>query len=288
MPLRGAGGRFGTFFDSDEFVEEITERAIRGLNSTLLLVQSRAKEKAPVRAIFRRSPRGKPEYPRAILTFKTKEPSYAAVIKALRKHPIETQHAHDMYKRSVGERRRRIDVPPHFIRGASRGEEAFTEPTQVKGHFNSEQPVLPEEKGGKSYITGNFRQVRNGKLEVVPFARRPGHGGKAYIAGAMSAEGFLTNRGRAEVKSGRAKITGPTGEEQIGGALKNSIEVEDVVAVSDGYAGYVTAGNAKVYYARFQEFGTAHNRAHPFMRPALYESRADFKRLVEAAIKSGS
>jgi HK97 gp10 family phage protein len=41
-------------------------------------------------------------------------------------------------------------------------------------------------------------------------------------------------------------------------------------------------------YAKYQEFGTAHNAAHPFLRPAAEESRDKVANIVGAKVASAS
>ena len=41
-------------------------------------------------------------------------------------------------------------------------------------------------------------------------------------------------------------------------------------------------------YARYQEFGTRHNRAHPFLRPAAEESREEVVGLIADAVREAS
>lgn len=72
---------------------------------------------------------------------------------------------------------------------------------------------------------------------------------------------------------------------QLGGALRDSIELVDdsegeMVKVS------VTAGNERVHYAKYVEFGTRHAPAQPFLRPAIKEVRGDLGPNVRAALAS--
>lgn len=74
------------------------------------------------------------------------------------------------------------------------------------------------------------------------------------------------------------------------GLLRDSIRVTDDregllygklnggLSVYIGPVGSVEDGD--VYYAKFQEFGTLHMQAHPFMRPAIASKRAAAEKLV--------
>ena len=109
-----------------------------------------------------------------------------------------------------------------------------------------------------------------------------------------NAERYLTSRGRYELRSGRAisqrtkqiatveikagkvTVTGttdvPVGPERLGGGLRGTIRV--IPATASMYPvieGWLIAGDEDHDYAKFQELGTRHNPAHPFLRPRLPE-----------------
>jgi len=102
-----------------------------------------------------------------------------------------------------------------------------------------------------------------------------------------AAEARLTSRGRYELKSGRAvrgasKVvvdlgTGrifakQTEHERLGGGLRSTIRV--IRADPSMYPvieGWLIAGDREHDYAKYQELGTRHNPAHPFLRPRLPE-----------------
>lgn len=77
----------------------------------------------------------------------------------------------------------------------------------------------------------------------------------------------LDRRGRYELKSARA-----IHNEMLGGRLRD--EIYATTALVDG-----STISAKVisptYYAKYQEFGTRHNPAHPYLRPAAHESEPE-------------
>lgn len=86
----------------------------------------------------------------------------------------------------------------------------------------------------------------------------------------------LSRRGRYENRSGRA-----FDRNQLGGRLRR--EIEAIHASLDG-----RVIRARVIsptpYAKYQEFGTRHNAAHPYMRPAGHESVAEIKTDVVVSV----
>jgi HK97 gp10 family phage protein len=65
------------------------------------------------------------------------------------------------------------------------------------------------------------------------------------------------------------------------GDLRNSIHVEE----GDG-GFYVVGGDDDVFYGIFEEFGTTHSPAHPFLVPALEAGRDNVVGLVAGALRS--
>ncbi len=77
------------------------------------------------------------------------------------------------------------------------------------------------------------------------------------------------------VPKGKGKWSG-----REAGALKKTIRV--VRLKGDPKQNIrVYAGNKEVFYARFVEYGTIKMGARPFMRPALNQSKAEIKSIVE-------
>lgn len=94
----------------------------------------------------------------------------------------------------------------------------------------------------------------------------------------------LSARGAYEVKTKRAMFS-VNGQNQIGGRLRGEIYTTSP-AVS-GYRSEVWV-ISPTPYAKYQEFGTRHNAAHPFLRPAAAESRRSVVGRVASAVKSAS
>lgn len=108
----------------------------------------------------------------------------------------------------------------------------------------------------------------------VPVMRlRLKHGGLS-----AEAESMLHRRGRSEVQSGRADFNG-----SVGGRLRGEIHALPATGTGTHFTAMVVSPTA---YAKYQEFGTRHNPAHPFLRPALHESRAEVRDLIKAAVRA--
>jgi HK97 gp10 family phage protein len=90
-----------------------------------------------------------------------------------------------------------------------------------------------------------------------------------------SMEARLSKRGRYELRSGRAAHKG-----YLGGRLRDEMYVEAARAEGSKISASVVSPTP---YAKYQEFGTRHHAAHPFLRPALMESRGEIASLVQRA-----
>jgi HK97 gp10 family phage protein len=90
----------------------------------------------------------------------------------------------------------------------------------------------------------------------------------------------LSKRGASEVRSGRAKF-GTWGHQYIGGRLRGEIFATPPSRTGSRAEAWVISPTR---YAKYQEFGTRHNRAQPFLRPAAEESRSDVAALIGAAV----
>ena len=121
----------------------------------------------------------------------------------------------------------------------------------------------------------------------------------------VGAQAQLTSRGRYELRTERAASQalrpvaadinartgevvrihyGRTGIARLGGGLRDSIRVERASAGQfPVIKASVVAGGGEITYAKFQELGTRHNPAHPFLRPALAVAKG---RLPDAVRRS--
>lgn len=83
------------------------------------------------------------------------------------------------------------------------------------------------------------------------------------------AQSRLDRRGRYELKSGRSVHKG-----ELGGRLRD--EIFSTAARIEGHK--ISARvESPTPYAKFQEFGTRHNPAHPYLRPAMHQSIGEIK-----------
>lgn len=120
-------------------------------------------------------------------------------------------------------------------------------------------------------------------------ARRAGRS-----SGRMPQATTLSRRGAWEVKTAlasnfsqnpRSARWSQGGRATVGGRLRGEIYATTPHRAGNQAEAWVISPTE---YAKFQEFGTRHNRAHPFLRPALDESREDIVSQIAAAIKASS
>lgn len=90
----------------------------------------------------------------------------------------------------------------------------------------------------------------------------------------------LTSRGHYELRSGRADFINPNGASTLGGRLRGEIRVDPAQGSGPVWVARVVSPTP---YAKYQERGTRHNRAHPYMRPALAQVRESFRSRMQAA-----
>lgn len=95
---------------------------------------------------------------------------------------------------------------------------------------------------------------------------------------------MLTRRGASEVRSMRAAFS-TWGHTHIGGRLRGEIAATAPTVTGRRAEAWVISPTP---YAKYQEFGTRHNAAHPFLRPAAEESREDIVSRIAAAVREAS
>ncbi len=91
---------------------------------------------------------------------------------------------------------------------------------------------------------------------------------------------LLTSRGRYELRTGRANIRAG-GRTAVGGRLRSEIAYTRA-AGERVITAYVESPTP---YAKYVEFGTRHNRAQPYLRPAFAGQRAAFRQRLTATIR---
>ena len=94
----------------------------------------------------------------------------------------------------------------------------------------------------------------------------------------------LSYRGAYDVRSGRANF-GSGENVTVGGRLRGEIRPEPAKMVGSKAEAWVISPTP---YAKYMEFGSRHNRAHPFLRPALEESRQDIVSAIRSSIARAS
>lgn len=141
----------------------------------------------------------------------------------------------------------------------------------VRGRPNSQWSVINTKLGRVgSSEDFNLRALRHGKLVNTKITRNIN--GKTQ---SLDLAKLVTSHAKYDIASGRAvHFSSTTFEEQAGGRLRDSITAGEVIDdQGGGYYGYVWAEahdpGSSHNYAFDQEYGTRHHPAQPFLRPAL-------------------
>jgi len=99
-------------------------------------------------------------------------------------------------------------------------------------------------------------------------------------AGFLAQPTFLTRRGASEVRTKRATFA-TFQHLNVGGRLRGEIHATAPTLAGSRAEAWVISPTR---YAKYQEFGTRHNAAHPFLRPAAAESRGEIVSRIAAAV----
>ena len=94
------------------------------------------------------------------------------------------------------------------------------------------------------------------------------------------AEARLTRRGRYELRHQRAHYRG-----YLGGRLRGEIHATPALVRGNMVTSSVISPTP---YAKYQEMGTRHNPAHPYLRPAVAESRTRVVAGIRTAALAGT
>jgi hypothetical protein len=273
--------------DWDAIRERILTGAFDGLLETAEYALDRARHHAPVRSIFKGRRRG-PEIP-SVHTEAMGQRAWRT---------MRSQERFAAFARSVQRRRSMdIDVPdaPPLGRLMERPGASY-----VTGNPQTLVPVL---RRGNTLITGDLRvydpQTRR-LAKVTTITQRRGVSGYAEVGeierggrqygryereaggtrargieyeryipvnrGIFSAQPRLTSRGRFEVKNAASR---GLFQGRVGGRLRGELRLTPITQRGTTYWIHVESPTP---YAVYQEFGTRHHRAQPFLRPALYEA----------------
>jgi len=258
--------------------------AIAGLQGAVNFTAVRAKKYAPVRAIFNRNRRG--------ASFTGNFGAIGEHIRGGRTSPGGS--GYQAWKRSRAQNRR-IDVPQN----------AFAQAGPRYGHNNSFIPVMRYmDLHGNTVVSGDMRRYSPSAKTLSPHIQAFKKVGREGVRETeVNPNDFLSYRGRQEARSGRAGYrdvtrsrleTGPNGKItrvptktsdflRLGGRLRGEIFPTPPQRQGNFYWAFVIS---PVEYSAPQEYGTRHNRPHPFLRPALYEARTKLRDSVARGVRN--
>jgi len=266
--------------DWDLLVVQIMDASITALNATAFNTAERARTKAPVRKVFRGG--------RQTVRFKT-----AQEIEADRGTRARLGLAPE------------ILATPEALKAVMKSGRNPKKATHIGGQeFGFARVVTHRNRANTFYPGGVLRredtEFRGMRRKFVSDDLRLLNPKNNLELASRPATLELTSRGRNELKSGRAvstekftvfnRITGKAvegveGPERLGGSLRSSIRVEKATrAQYPIIKASVLAGGGKVKYAKYQELGTRHNPAHPFLRPALAYARDELPAQLRRAL----
>lgn len=240
------------WFDGEGLLDRIRVALEDALDEAAERVVADAKQRAPIRKVFREQPG---------FRFRTRR------LTESEKH-IAIRLANKYYKHEglggYSERRRRRAVA--HVRYSARVTLPSRKSMNTLAHSRADRQLGVIKSGRFHSDSGAYRLWRLGGYEPSEEVRAK-----------------LTARGLSEVRSGAAVHVSATGRVQIGGALKASIGTLPVQTQGSTIA---TGVVADIEYARYVEFPTIHNRAQPFLLPALKDEQRTFVHDVATAVKS--
>jgi len=170
-----------------------------------------------------------------------------------------------------------------------------------------ESSIRPRSAPRSSGISPLSPDSLNRTVQAVYAARPPVNWrGRRLAAASAALESYdegdrstLTRRGAYEVRQAlqhpKPGSRSPTGRLSpsfatfqhlnVGGRLRGEIHATPSTLAGNRAEAWVISPTR---YAKYQEFGTRHNAAHPFLRPAAAESRAEVVSRIAAAIAGAS
>jgi HK97 gp10 family phage protein len=237
---------------------QIIEAAVDAVNNTADRVAKLAQEKAPVRKVTKGG--------RQTVRFKS-----AGEIEADRGHRARLGLAPEILATPEAIARVRAGrINPKSSTRIGGEEFGFARTIEHAGRVRSDITRVTPSGGGS--ITEVSRQSRQGpprnfanRANRKPLIQDEDSEGRIrLVTGSVDR---LTARGRYEFRTQRAASRQGR---NLGGALRHSIHTEPAEADSFPIIkASVVAGGEDAPYAKYQELGTRHNAAHPFLRPAL-------------------
>lgn len=321
MPNKGAE----LTINYDKIESDLLTNAEIGLSKSAEVLLQRAKKYAPVRDIFQRGRRpGKESVPRGIQKRKRYKYQHKVFGRKLRHHQDSTR---DRFMAQVKAQMPKTHRIGHGVKGTKRIEgtsrglypflrmrdrEGNPLPGRVEGDFRRaridggnvslEGATVKNPRTGKDLTVDSERFLSyQGRQELKHIRKLAAQAQEAHKAGKLEHDfeslvqrSSLTRRKRLGIGDELTKAeklirrrglhADASGEVRVGGRLRDEI-----------YATEVFRKGSKLYvdvvspteYAKYQEYGSSHNRAQPYMRPALYDMRGRFRTIVSRSMRSG-
>jgi HK97 gp10 family phage protein len=264
----------GPLFNAEAWKKQIYEAIESGVRNTARKAQASAIEDAPVRDVFKHGS----SYRRRGLKTRGLSRNEAFSEIPIRQRLLYRNKDGDMVPLAPAvpgqtrTRGRSSGVDP-FLRGAAnrKGNPNAFAPTMLSpAHMDEEGVRVPARYGGReTSVVGGKRVMTHHPDALDTSGKSPLHA-----------------RGRYELKTGRGLSQGAKqGEVTLGGTLRRSIKMLGPHRIGGVIKAKVVS---PVPYSMFQEFGTRHNRATPYMRPAILKSITTYRReMVKAINRAG-
>jgi len=284
--------------DGSYLTQALLDAVEEGVNLGLKQIQSQAKKHAPVRDIFKHG-RGRLETVEHHLTSGSVQtlrsaggaPQFMSA-KQAQGSGFYTRGSYSSHQGSV------LKQIPTYGKFGDQGQPRWDEDSSrltkgegryvvgkgtIRGRPNSYAPVVQSPAG---FIGGaNFRHWAGPNALEVGLIRSP-KGGRFELASLLSARGRYEAFGKGRTGKGRA-VRMVNGKAMIGGALHDGITIEGPFRNGAEVYGFVRAvahdPGRTHNYAKDQEFGSRHNKAQPFLRPGLRESKERIIKMVDPA-----
>jgi HK97 gp10 family phage protein len=273
-------------FDAAMVYGAVLRRVDKVVNKAGRIALGSARERAPVRKIFKGGRQSAPRF----YTLPEAKAELPAFLRSMGQNPNARARAGQMTKSEAMTQLLRTPISTSRNRANSWQRTGTvskpTAPYRRRALDDLRQP-RKDKDGNSIFVT--LRSIEATRPGLRLFDR--------------SAESELTSRGRYELKhalrrksisfgqSAKAEgslhdeVTGkptPGSEGQLGGHLRKSIEMV-IASTADHPKVSIVAGGDDAPYARFVEFGTRHAAAQPFLRPALKHVEGPYKAMMRDA-----
>lgn len=273
--------------DAEYLTAALLDAVEGGVRLGLTQIQSQAQKHAPVRDIFKHG-HG--------TTSKASKSARAAVVMSMAakwgaKGPPTAFSARSMNMRNFGlnDGGGLASHSGRLVQRSLWSDQSFVGKERVSGRANSLHPVIQSPAGT---IGGrNFRSWAGPNVLEVGRIRKPS-GGTFELASLLSSRGRYEAFGKADKETGArpgkgraVRDAGSLEGQMIGGTLHDGITVDGPYRNGAEVYGYVQAvahdPGRTHNYAKDQEFGSRHNKAQPFLRPGLRESKERILKIVD-------